>query len=181
MVVLSYGQQKYGPVARCTRFQTHFDNVEIYLRLTKIIFELFKGYIFRIRKKIHVTYLQNCSVISRNHLKTAYVKFGAYFEGLQSYGKQIKPSQITQINSKPCQVSGKIDFIHSECSVVSYGPGGNHSKCANPSKTEFGAYFVGLQYDGRSSNTSEINQNSQKPCHLSEKINSNHSNITRIP
>ena len=48
----------------------------------------------------------------------------------------------------------------------------NHS---NPSKTELGAYFVGLQYDGRSSNTIEITQNNQKPCHLSEKINSNHS------
>ena len=27
---------------------------------------------------------------------------------------------------------------------ISHGPVGNHSKCANPSKTEFGAYFVGL-------------------------------------
>ena len=132
MVVLGYDHQKYGPATRFTRFQTLFGNRTAYVRLTKITFEQFKGCIFRIRKKIYVTYLQNGSVISQNHPKTAYAKFGACFESLQSDEKSSKPSQITQINSKPCKVSGKIDFIHSESSVVSYGPVGNHSKCTNP-------------------------------------------------
>ena len=38
---------------------------------------------------------------------------------------------------KQISLTKKVQFI-------SHGPVGNHSKCANPSKTEFGAYFAGL-------------------------------------
>ena len=181
MVVFSYDLQKNAPATTYARFQGQFCNRTAFLNLTKTIYEQLKGCIFRIRKKIYVTYLQNGSAISQNYPKTAYTKFGAYFESLQSDEKSSKPTQITQINSKPCKVSGKTDFITKKVQFISHGPVGNHSKCANPSKTEFGAYFVGLQYDDKSSNTSEITQNNLKPCKVSGKINSNHSESPRTP